>query len=514
MRTRLALLTLLLAGAAHAQAPSPAQMGITSTTTPEVLQTLDSSKTWVPLGRVDPVTHTFGPSIDPRDFSAKCDGTTDDNAALNAAATAAKTAGKALRVPNAVCYSSVALNFGSIQLVGATPVVGTNPLNGPTISCAATIATPCVTVGALSGLLGSTVRDVIFSFTGTPVAGDAALNVQGFGTILDNVAVYNAWDGYLFSNGLSAHGAFLHSGRITNNHVVQNGFPEIYLNHVRFGINGVGDVANSNAFFGITGADPNSLVCTNCQLNLGSQSPKYVYDFYGLTSQGNGVYKLTDSVIDMSIGNGVAIIHSDGSGTCFRCIWSGVTINAPALPFFSLGSATSMNQAVFTDSNFFVSSFTLPPIHYVGLRLSNLYINGSLTINNDTGGSGFVSDVTTGGAIVVQGVSWTSLNLNSLYGGSYTDVAATGNIHASNVPTTSWTPRLSFGGANVGMTTSATYGKSSRQPDGTVKQTFGVGLTAVGSSTGAVTIEGAPYACSSYGSRRGRSIWGRSTSRR
>ena len=40
---------------------------------------------------------------------------------------------------------------------------------------------------------------------------------------------------------------------------------------------------------------------------------------------------------------------------------------------------------------------------------------------------------------------------------------------------------------------------SARQPDGTVKQTFGVGLTAVGSSTGVVTIEGAPYACNNYG---------------
>ena len=56
------ILGLAISGGAYAQtAPSPAQMGITPTTTPEVLQTLDSTKTWVPLGTVDSSTHTFTP---------------------------------------------------------------------------------------------------------------------------------------------------------------------------------------------------------------------------------------------------------------------------------------------------------------------------------------------------------------------------------------------------------------------------------------------------------------------
>ena len=52
---------LFLASQAAAQQPSPAQMGITPTTNPEALQVLDSTKTWVPLGGVNPVTHTFTP---------------------------------------------------------------------------------------------------------------------------------------------------------------------------------------------------------------------------------------------------------------------------------------------------------------------------------------------------------------------------------------------------------------------------------------------------------------------
>ena len=61
MKRALFLLGLLLASPAAAQAPSPAQMGITPTTVPEVLQTLDNTQTWVPLGTVDPSTHTFTP---------------------------------------------------------------------------------------------------------------------------------------------------------------------------------------------------------------------------------------------------------------------------------------------------------------------------------------------------------------------------------------------------------------------------------------------------------------------
>lgn len=56
------LLGLLLAGAAYAQTPAPvapAQMGITPTTQPEVLQVLDSSGNWAPLGNVDSTLHAF-----------------------------------------------------------------------------------------------------------------------------------------------------------------------------------------------------------------------------------------------------------------------------------------------------------------------------------------------------------------------------------------------------------------------------------------------------------------------
>lgn len=49
---------LLLPRAACAQAPGPAQIGIMPNT-PNVLHVLDSTKTWVPIGTVDPIAHQF-----------------------------------------------------------------------------------------------------------------------------------------------------------------------------------------------------------------------------------------------------------------------------------------------------------------------------------------------------------------------------------------------------------------------------------------------------------------------
>jgi hypothetical protein len=50
MKSLLFLLLALIPAAAAAQSPNPAQLGITSTTTPEVLQVLDHTGAWVPIG--------------------------------------------------------------------------------------------------------------------------------------------------------------------------------------------------------------------------------------------------------------------------------------------------------------------------------------------------------------------------------------------------------------------------------------------------------------------------------
>lgn len=57
----LALCAVLMPSMVVAQAPSPAQMGIT-TATPNTVQVLDSSRNWSTIGTVDPATHLFSPA--------------------------------------------------------------------------------------------------------------------------------------------------------------------------------------------------------------------------------------------------------------------------------------------------------------------------------------------------------------------------------------------------------------------------------------------------------------------
>ena len=61
MRSFLAASVFVMSAAAGwAQTPSPASVGITATA-PQKVQVLDSSKTWVTIGTIDPSTHIFTP---------------------------------------------------------------------------------------------------------------------------------------------------------------------------------------------------------------------------------------------------------------------------------------------------------------------------------------------------------------------------------------------------------------------------------------------------------------------
>jgi hypothetical protein len=62
MRTLAAVILIASTASGWAQAPSPAQMGISTTTVPQVLYVLDKTKAWVAIGTVDPVTHVFTPA--------------------------------------------------------------------------------------------------------------------------------------------------------------------------------------------------------------------------------------------------------------------------------------------------------------------------------------------------------------------------------------------------------------------------------------------------------------------
>lgn len=87
--------TLLAASTINSWAQvSTAQMGITRSPLPEVLQVLDNTNTWVPIGNVSPTSHMFqslspGVPVSPRFWGAIGNGTVDDSTAVTQACTQA-----------------------------------------------------------------------------------------------------------------------------------------------------------------------------------------------------------------------------------------------------------------------------------------------------------------------------------------------------------------------------------------------------------------------------------------
>src|SRR6185312_2096758 len=110
-------------------------------------------------------------------------------------------------------------------------------------------------------------------------------------------------------------------------------------------------------------------------------SPDYLIDYFGVTSQTDGIISLDNDVVDMSVGNGVALVHSDGTVAPFRFTLANTTINAPSLPVFMLGAAPAMQQVSIHDDFLFVSALTMPSVQYDAFNLSNLYVSGTLSIN-------------------------------------------------------------------------------------------------------------------------------------
>ena len=373
---------------------------------------------------------------------------TDDSTAIKSAITSAAALGYGVKI-DGLCYSSTAINFGNVPVFGTQPLIPTNPPQGDGIVCAASIAAPCVTEGLSTGTIaGGSIQNLMVGFAGTPIAGDKAIQIQGFNTNTFNVLSFNAYDGWYFFNGISSHNAQSFTWNIVHDHIVQDGFPEVYFTQGRFGMNGGGDQVASTAFIGVTGNDPNTLDIGDSQFNLGGQSPSYLIDFFSLTNQVNGIYNIHDSTVDMSIGSIGAFVHSDGTGTCFRCNFGpALTLLGISTPMFSMGSALAMSQSVFHDSNFFVSAFNMPgSMQYDAFYASHLYISGSVTIDGASGAIAYVDHIESGGPMVVQGSAWGLLTLADLASKtSYVDSAATGKISATNTQGVQFVPVFTFG---------------------------------------------------------------------
>lgn len=106
----------------------------------------------------------------------------------------------------------------------------------------------------------------------------------------------------------------------------------------------------------------------------------------------------------------------------------------------------------------------------------------------------------------VPAINAGAANANTVVGGANTfsgscsslQYVSSNTVGFNNAQFTSWTPQVNFGGGNTGLTTSAAGGQYQINAH-TFDVQFLVALTAVGSSTGAVTITGLPITTSNCG---------------
>lgn len=374
---------------------------------------------------------------------------------------------------------------------------------GPHIECQ-TISTACVTVGHPDASHeGGAINNLIVSYNGTPVAGAHAVVIQGHNTQCQNVMVYNAWDAFTFQQGLSAHCSGLYTANIYNRHIVQDGFPEVYVSQSRFGMNGPGDQANSESYIGQTGHDPNGFLCDQCQFNLGNQSPHHLVDYYDLTSQINGLVTISNSVADMTIGNCQSLIKTDSSSFVNRLLIISSTLNAPTCPMLDQSAQLKAPVGLKILDNLLiaVSDITIDTAGAGDLSfdISHNKIIGNVALNSgDATSQGIYSKNKLLGNLTVTstGGAWQSLTLDvGRVSGSITDTAATGAIFYTG-PGHAFTPVVRYG--VTAATLSGSSGTATRQPDGSVRYRFAAAISNLNAGTGAVNVSGYPYSCQTW----------------
>jgi hypothetical protein len=246
----------------------------------------------------------------------------------------------------------------------------------------------------------------------------------------------------------------------------------------------------------------------------------------GLTSYTAGdlpYYASGSALSKLGIGTSGYVLQSNGSaptwvaqstlsvGTATNATNVGTTDNTSSSSTYypTLVSATSGNNPITTSStklSFVPSTGTLTATSHAGAWVGS-------TIGTTYGGTGLTSFTANG---VVYASSTSALATSSAFTFNGTDVGFTGNLvpgtaakginFTANTPASgmtsqllnwyeegTFTPGISFGGNHVGMTVNNAYAFYTRTGK-TVTVHGYIGLGAKGSSTGAATITGLPFA--------------------
>lgn len=456
-----------------------------------------------------------------RDFSAKCDGATDDTAAFARAFAAADV----VHAPSRPCYSATGIVVPPNKVLRSDGLLLGNPVPSTTFSieCPHTLAAPCLTAYGASGsngLLATTLENVtVQGIGGTPVSGAIGIKwYNGFAAIANNVKITSfdtcgLWEaGSVSGGGISFHSSMLYESKCQTHRLVDNGWAEITITGGRYGEDGTGDYQPQdfwlfeNTTCLTAGCGPNTVKETGVQLNAGNGDGA-VCPLRFANYNGDGV--LTDFVFDddrfeMHNGGVTAFLCSDSSVTRLNgLILSNLKIDmgGTSAPFVALNAATALSQVHFINDVFGgCSGITLAPAPASGAGFSDVFISNVFGCTL----ASFTSNGTGGNRLYLQGNNWGAMTIAGAWDGQlqsgdyYSSLAdtATGNVYMQG-PLQTWTQTLdlcSVAGCGTSAGTQTSSGQYQRTPDGGFTAYFYDQMTGAPGS-GNLEISNLPLAC-------------------
>lgn len=384
----------------------------------------------IPGGVARSLAARLADTLHVRDFDAKCDGTTDDAAAINAALASGR---RLVRLPDASCRAASTIVVPRGVTLQGTGFAPGNPPNGTRIVCDLTVS-PCVTTagGPTNGQPALKGLSVDRTYVGTvPTTTIGIEIVDAYNVIVEDVMSHNhgvTWR--LKANaatglGLGAALTRVYSGRAYDTHIEIDSWAEARFSQSRFGMNGCGDV-NSNTFVRYSGGasgtagGPNTIKFQNTQFNQGCGTEvKYLAAFVNLAAPIPSIDAVEFDFDSIHVeGVEQALFVSDATWNVLsrsKITNSSFTANVPA---FALNPATRVDDFSIINCTFAGPATLAPAGQMTGLRLIGNKFGGGLTLATTAGGSTvnvtgnvFSGNLTfTGsyGSLTVSGNSWTT----------------------------------------------------------------------------------------------------------
>lgn len=402
--------------------------------------------------------------VDARWFGAKCDGTTDDAVAIQAAL---NTLGAVMLPPRACRLASGVTVPGNTRLMGAAAFPGLNP-GGSQLVCDFAV-TPCLSVGNNDNGTPMLSNLVVTRAAGGIPAGSKGIYANGpYNVQMENVTSLRSDDcfyfkGVHFAAGFTAHLDRIYTGQCPGNHLVADSWPELYVMNSRFGGGaGGGAEGNTGSYVKITGSDPDTIIFDGVQFNLATTSDFATYwlDFNNISLMDGGIFKVAHSYVER-IAAGGGLIHTDATVTnLLKLQLNGVTAFNPSSSILKLNAATQINQWQWNSVQFECADFTINQTPFINsFQISDAYINCNASF---TGAAASVMQLTNVDLpitnMTVAGGQWSLFDCSKCFVGGTLTSTATGPILTPGW--LSWTPTLLCGsGAGHTLTSYTATGR-------------------------------------------------------